>query len=137
MQRGTKEAIIELLLEQREWHPTAKELYRHLKNRMSGLAFSSVYRALENLIKDEKIRRFTINGEKEQRFEIYDKPHPHFKCINCGKIYNIELEINFTFKEFIEAYTDHIVIDINITYFGICRDCLSKKVEEFVEKYHV
>ena len=137
MKRGVKEAILKALEENVEWHPTAKEIHEHLEKKLSGLAFSSVYRALEGLIKEKKIRSFKLDCEDERRFEIIGNPHVHFKCTKCGKVYDIDMGINIAFKELVEMHTDHIITDVHITYYGICKECFRKKVKEMIKENNV
>jgi len=133
VKRGVKNQIVKLLKERPGWHPTARIIYEHLKGKMPGLAFSSVYRALLTLSNEKKIRGFTLDSEDEKRYEIYTKSHPHFKCTECGRVYDIDIDINLAFKELVEVHTGHIVKDVHITYFGICNECLRKKVKKIVK----
>ncbi len=134
MKRGVKEAILEALKNNVEWHPTAKEIYAYIHKALPGLAFSSIYRALEALLKEKKIRSFKLDCEGERRYEVANSPHAHFKCTKCGKIYDIDIKIDTAFKELIEIHTDHIVTDVHIVYYGICKECFRKKVKELVRK---
>ncbi len=134
MKRGVKEEILNLLSENREWHPTAKILFEELTRKFPGLAFSSVYRAIDNLLKESKIRAFKLEDEEERRFEIMERSHPHFKCKVCGKIYNIDVDLNTAFKEIAELHTHHIILEAHVTYYGICSNCFNKKVQALVRK---
>ncbi len=137
MKRGVKEAILKALKDSKDWYPTARDIYKHLQERMPKLAFSSVYRALENLTRENKVRSFKLDCEDERRFEIKSKPHVHFKCTKCGRVYDIDIGINLAFKELVEMHTDHIITDVHITYYGICKECFRKKVKELVRDYNV
>ncbi len=136
VKRGVKEAILNLLSQNREWHPTARELFEALKEKFPRLAFSSVYRAIDSLIAEKKIISFKLEDEEERRFEIFDKLHPHFKCTVCGKVYDIDIDLNTAFKELAELHTEHLIYKARVTYYGICRECFNKKLQEFVRKYN-
>ncbi len=137
MKRGVKEAILELLTQNKEWHPTARELFEALGERLPRLAFSSVYRAIDTLIDEGKIRAFKLECEEERRFEIFDKVHPHLKCTVCGRIFDIDIDLNTAFKEIAEIHTEHLILGAQVTYYGICRECFEKKLRQLVRKYHV
>ena len=134
MKRGVKEAILKAFEENARWHPTAKEIHAYLCKNLPGLAFSSVYRALETLLEEGKIRSFKLACEDERRFEIAGPSHVHFKCTKCGKVYDIDMGINLAFKELVEIHTDHIITDVHITYYGICTECFRKKVRKLVQE---
>jgi Fur family transcriptional regulator, ferric uptake regulator len=105
-------------------HPTADELYDIVKVKQKGLGLCTVYRNLENFYKEGIIGKIKGNPT---RYDGNITPHNHIKCIQCGKIKDIfvdvpvnELEINkLGYK--LHSYK----IEIN----GLCRDCNNKKTK--------
>jgi Fe2+ or Zn2+ uptake regulation protein len=59
--------------------------------------------------------------ENEVRYEYDKTPHIHFKCIKCGKIYDISESFECLKNKKIEG---HKVSEHHINLKGICKNCL-------------
>ena len=69
-------------------HPTAEELYTHLKEREPSLSLATVYRNLNQLSKIGKVMRIEVpNGS--DRFDSIADGHYHLICEKCGKAVDI------------------------------------------------
>ena len=72
-------------------HPTAEIIFREAKKVMPDIGLATVYRNLNQLAEEGKIRRIRVNGD----FDHFDKtlaPHEHALCPVCGKMRDVNVE---------------------------------------------
>lgn len=101
-------------------HPTVEEIYQSLQKEIPTLSKATVYNTLKTLVEIGVVKELQIENN-EARYDIITDFHGHFKCQQCGKIYNFDIDINDT------AFSglNHFMIKQQDVYFkGICPDCL-------------
>ena len=72
-------------------HPTAEMIFREAKEIMPDIGLATVYRNLNQLAEEGKIRRIRVNGD----YDHFDKtltPHEHVLCPVCGKMRDVNIE---------------------------------------------
>lgn len=119
-------SIYQYLLEN-NIHPTAEQIYKELINHIPSLSKTTVYNSVKILAEKGLIIELPIENN-ELRYDAQTYTHAHFKCIVCGRVYDIPLE-EPNFKEIdkkIEA-AGHKTLSRNFLFKGICNRCLSKK----------
>ncbi len=119
--RTTKNEIeIMSFLEQNRIHPTAKDVFNALKDKLPKLTLMTTYRNLNKLVELGRIISFEIDGV--QHFDACTKLHQHFFCKHCKKIYDIDIDS----KIFISKIKpkQHLVDGVDIIFYGICDNCL-------------
>lgn len=114
--------ILEFLVE-KDSHPTAEEIYRALVREIPTLSKTTVYNTLKLFIEANVARVITIE-ENEARYDADIGSHGHFKCNECGKIYDFKVSM---ISEEIEALRDFKISEKSVYYKGICHECLSNK----------
>ena len=99
-------------------HPTADELYSYVRPKLPHMGLCTVYRNLERFYKEGLIGK--IKG-KPCRYDGKTTSHNHIKCINCGKIDNLFVDIPVDTVEIDKlGYKLHSYkLEIN----GLCRKC--------------
>ena len=115
--------ILEYLYENRI-HPNIDEIYSALSGKMKSLSKATVYNTLELFAKKGIVNNLYIENN-EVRYDIRTDRHGHFKCIKCGKIFDVEIydiksEIN-------QGKSDFIVFSEEVNYRGICNNCKENK----------
>lgn len=113
---------IKQYLESHFTHPTAETVYLDMKEIFPNISLGTVYRNL-NLLVDmgEIIRISSDNGP--DRYDGNTKPHYHFICNQCGRVFDINLEPN---QDMIEAASKNFsgIITNQVThFFGFCPEC--------------
>ena len=100
-------------------HPTVDEIYQALTDEIPTLSKTTVYNTLK-LFLDKKIIQLITIEENENRYDADISIHGHFKCSECGKVYDVLLDItNMKFEGL-----DEFNIDESHVYFkGICNKC--------------
>ena len=109
-------------------HPDASMIYNDLKENNPELSLGTVYRNLNILVEQDLIKQLGHN----KQYAHYDgniNPHGHFICDECFHIYDLEDQAAF-FNELIAQYDcGHQIYSTEITFRGICHNCLEKKGE--------
>ena len=108
-------------------HPTAEMVYQWLKPENPSLSLGTVYRNL-NLLMDigEAIKISTPNGG--DRFDGRLEPHNHFLCTKCGRLLDLELDmqsIEEVNRLAAESF-DGIITSSSTLFYGECSDCIKK-----------
>ena len=107
----------------RKNHPSAEELYESLKDKIEGISLTTVYRTLSNLERVGLVQRVPTLTDKV-RYDARVEPHSHFICLNCGKIYDLDL-----LPEIDKERVMHIgePLSCSAVCYGICRECKVEK----------
>ena len=107
-------------------HPTAEEVFSHLVKEMPTLSRTTVYNTLNLLVGAGLARTLTIEGH-EVRYDGTASCHGHFKCRDCGKIYDFAVDMGCVDPPDLVRF----LIDEREVYFrGICPDCVEKRLCE-------
>ncbi len=104
-------------------HPSVDMIYDSIKEEIPTLSKTTIYNILKLFMKHNLVKAITIEGN-ELRFDAFIEPHIHFKCENCGNIYDIELDTDIYNKKEIEG---HKILNHEIYLTGICKNCLKNK----------
>ena len=118
--------ILEFLLESKR-HPTAEEIYHALSTDIPTISKSTVYNTLNAFVDAKLIVPLTIKGA-ETRYDASTITHGHFKCDECGSIYDISLNNQpLEDKLCTEELYNFKVDTVNVYFTGTCSNCLQKK----------
>ena len=74
-------------------HPTADEIHTALSPSMPTLSKTTVYNTLKLLAAHRAILLLDID-ERNSRFDGDVSPHAHFRCRNCGAVYDLPLAVD-------------------------------------------
>ena len=77
-------------LQARSDHPTAEEIYEALRVDFPSLSRATVYNTLELLWKLGEIQQLT-GIDKKARYDPDPRPHHHFFCQKCGRLFDLEV----------------------------------------------
>lgn len=104
-------------------HPSVDEIYSFLNSKIPTLSKATIYNTLKLFCKKNLISEILIE-EDEVRFDYIEKPHIHFKCRNCEKIYDILKKCLIIKSKEIDG---HKIEEHHVYLIGICKECLLKK----------
>ena len=83
-----------------------------------------VYRNLALLTEIGEIKKLSFDGTSE-RYDAETSPHCHFRCRNCGKV--IDVEVDGVLEDILSHAKVPGQIDEQITVFiGTCEQCMDK-----------
>lgn len=103
-------------------HPTAAWIYERLKKEIPDLSMGTVYRNLNILIEQGLVRKIDF-GSTFDRFDANIDPHYHFVCEKCGAITDLDLPIDASLNEWVNAKTQFRAKRHRIEFYGLCNRC--------------
>ena len=115
--------LIMKFLDENRVHPTADMIYQSLKSDIPTLSKTTIYNTLKLFTEKHLVSELSL-FDNEIRYEFESEPHVHFKCIKCGKIYDIKINIDSYENKIIQG---HKVLVHHINLRGICKKCRSKE----------
>lgn len=107
-------------------HPTAKDIYSILRKNIPNISLGTVYRNLDNLSSEGKIKRLNSIGS-EDRFDGDVYPHYHMICNGCGRIFDLYTNYFEEMNSKIENITGIKVLSHETVFNVICPKCNVKK----------
>ncbi len=120
-------AIIEVLIEKRDFHPGARLIYKEAKKKKKSLSLSATYATLNELSRHGIIK--TLQFDKmENRYEGNLEEHINLICERCKKIQDYKVSIGVDQKE-VAKKTGFSITDTRLEYYGYCRECHAKRKE--------
>lgn len=107
-------------------HPDVETVYNALYKLYPSLSKTTVYNTLK-LFEDNKIVQSIKIDDDKLRFDAEMKPHLHFKCMNCGKIFDIFSDsIESTNKSLLNELPSNFSFSrIQTNLWGTCSDCVT------------
>ena len=127
--RNTKQRNIILNALQGNYkHPTAKEVYDIVKKQYPDISMGTVYRNLDVLAGEGKISKIKLPSETYARFDFQTNRHYHIKCVSCGKVVDITLDMQGLNTD-VATKTGFSNVDYHINFTGLCKECRGMKDE--------
>jgi Fe2+ or Zn2+ uptake regulation protein len=68
-------------------HPTADEVFMHVRRREARVSIGTVYRNLDRLVADGRLRVRQIGGQR--RYDSNTATHAHLHCTRCDRLIDI------------------------------------------------
>jgi len=104
-------------------HPTADELVREVREVLPTVSHATVYRNLQELLREGMIRTLDMAGAAAQ-FEVNPDEHHHFVCRKCGQVWDVylssvDVKVNRR-RTSIEGFQ---VDRREVQLHGLCADC--------------
>ncbi len=117
-------AIMDYLLTHHT-HPTVEEVYQGICKEIRTLSRTTVYNTLRLFSEHNAALMITIDEHRV----CYDgdvRPHVHFYCRNCGRVYDFYGEDAPTLAS-AKNIDGHTIDEMQLYYKGICKECKSKQ----------
>lgn len=103
-------------------HPNADQVYSQIKEQNPTISLGTVYRNLNLLSEIGLLRRISVpNGS--DRFDGRLDRHFHIICENCGKVTDVENNLELDIETYVESKSGYKVKEIDVVMFGLCPDC--------------
>lgn len=110
--------ILEIIKETEE-HLSADQIFLIARKSLPTIAMGTVYRNLNVLVAEGKIKRVIIPGQPD-RFDRRLSEHEHLLCDSCKSIKDIKID---GLKEFLEAKVASEIGAIDLCIHYICDQC--------------
>lgn len=118
----SRERLLEVLLAS-DRHPTAAELFADLKGELPGLSLGTVYRNLEVLVAEGRAAEIGAAGGA-MRYDGKLEPHQHFRCIRCGAIRDVWIELPAALGRSLKSRYRLAATAVSVEFRGECGACL-------------
>ena len=119
-----REAILRVL-KRTTSHVTADWVYEQVRKEIPNISLGTVYRNLKSLKQEGKILELDLAGTIS-RFEANTRNHYHFRCEQCGRIYDVDEPVNKESDERVVRKTGFKVSYHRLEFRGLCKDCQSE-----------
>ena len=113
--------ILQYLIDYRT-HPTADMIYQELIKEIPTLSKTTVYNTLKTFTEKGILIALSL-FDSEIRYDYDTDQHIHFKCTECGKIYDLDRVHDNLTDDLIEG---HKITEHHVNLIGICKNCLMK-----------
>lgn len=100
-------------------HPTADQIYNGLHDEVPTLSKTTVYNTLNSLAEAGLVRVINIE-DNETRYDVVTHNHGHFKCQQCKKIYDFQINID---SAEVSGLDDFVINEKSVYFKGICPQC--------------
>lgn len=112
-------AVFDYIFENKN-HPDALAVYENVLKQHPGFSKTTVYNALKALSECGFLITVNIDGERI-RYDANVSQHGHFRCKNCGKIFDFETEMPKS-----KGLDGFLINHKDVYYSGLCPSCKNK-----------
>ena len=123
-QRYTEQrAAVFRFLRATDVHPTADEVFVHVRNEVQGISLATVYKSLETLVGCGLATKLTY-GDGSARYDGRTDDHHHLRCMSCERVIDLPGQIDDREISRLEASADGFhVTGYRLELNGYCPDC--------------
>lgn len=104
-------------------HPTAEKVYEALRDELGSLSLTTVYNTLK-LYADAGLVMMIHIDDNYLRFDGNTQMHAHFRCNECGEIYDLPVEGNSLGH--LAGLEGIKVTEAQLYLRGVCKKCLQQ-----------
>jgi Fur family peroxide stress response transcriptional regulator len=115
-----RQAILEFLLET-DTHPTADEIYHHVRAKFPGVSLGTIYNTL-NMLKEHEYLLELSYGDMSSRFDGNPKNHYHIVCSRCGIVVDYHRPLIDIDQEVMEK-SGFLIKGHRLEFYGVCPEC--------------
>ncbi|MCP4446744.1 MAG: transcriptional repressor [Myxococcales bacterium] len=120
-------AILEYLQGSRA-HPAADMIYEHVRQDLPKVSMGTIYRNLENLVRDGHITKLDMPGA-QKRYDGDLRAHHHVRCDLCGTIADLFATEPTQLAKTAESETGFTIHGCQILFSGLCSSCQKQSAE--------
>lgn len=103
-------------------HPTAGELCQIVRQRLPRISLGTVYRNLEILSRSGVVLKLDVAG-LEMRFDGTVDNHYHLRCLDCGRVVDVEMTPLQGLEHTVGQYSGFEVLGHRLEFVGHCPAC--------------
>jgi len=103
-------------------HPTADQIYDNVRKDIPNISKGTVYRNLQVLQEMGLVDELNLNGTVS-RFEVKQGNHCHFRCEKCGRVFDVDLQLNKELDRQVSDRTGFKISYHQLEFRGLCQQC--------------
>lgn len=109
-------------------HVTANQIMRHFEDDGVLVGMSTIYRHLEKLAADGKIRKYAITGGASACYQYISDAakcggHFHLLCEDCGVLIHLDCELLDEIESHLLSSHDFQLDMLKTVFYGKCEKC--------------
>lgn len=108
-------------------HPTVDDIWQALSPEMPTLSKTTVYNTLRLFVSHGAAQMLTID-EHNACFDADIRPHSHFLCRVCGKVYDVPFMGPASLPP-AASLCGHQAEEVQHYYRGVCCSCSQEKIQ--------
>ena len=105
---------------------TADDVLKRVNTALPGIALSTVYRTLDELVSRGSVQRTLLSNDGHSFFELVGNTHRHYMvCLGCHRMLPLS---NCPVEDFADSEAEELdfeVTDHSLVLYGYCRHCRS------------
>jgi Fur family ferric uptake transcriptional regulator len=111
-------------------HVTVNRIVRHFEDTEESIGQTTVYRHLEKLRAEGKVRKYVLGNDKSACYQYTGnrkncREHFHLKCEICGSLIHADCDfLNEIGRHLLKTH-DFQINMLKTVFYGICKKCLS------------
>ena len=118
-------AIIEVLVERGDLHPSARLVHELAKKKKRSLSLSTTYATLDEFSQHGIIKMLEFD-KMENRYETNREEHINLICERCRNILDYKVPIAVD-QRGVAKKTGFLITATRLEYHGLCRECREEK----------
>jgi Fur family ferric uptake transcriptional regulator/Fur family peroxide stress response transcriptional regulator len=107
-------------------HATADDIYYLIVTKHPNISRGTVYRNLNLLSDIGEIRKVEIPSGAD-RFDHECHPHYHARCIECNRVFNVDMEFISDLQKNIKDTQGFEFTGHDLIFKGICLECNGRR----------
>ncbi|HHW91774.1 MAG TPA: transcriptional repressor [Firmicutes bacterium] len=115
-------ALILKILRSTKSHPTADWIYNQVRKEIPDISLGTVYRNLRLLKEMGEIQELQW-GSTYSRFDGNPREHYHFNCLQCGRVLDVDIDVQQFLEELVEKKHGWKVTGHRLEFWGLCHSC--------------
>jgi Fur family ferric uptake transcriptional regulator len=125
-------AILRFLVSHMDSPITAAQIFEHFGQEPVPIGRTTVYRQLEKLVQNGKVRKYTFDGISGACYQFVarnesGREHYHLKCEHCGHIVNLKCsEMDEALGHIWESH-EFQINDTKTVFYGKCKACMQNR----------
>ncbi|ADU65901.1 transcriptional repressor [Desulfurispirillum indicum] len=122
MKMTQQRRVILDVLRSTKQHPSAEWIYNQVRKIIPNVSLGTVYRNLNTLQQEGLVLEMNY-GKGQSRYDGTVEPHYHVRCIQCGRIDDVEFDTYDHLHDQVESRTGFSISEHRLEFSGICPDC--------------
>lgn len=123
-----KKLVEDVLLENKNSQLSCDEITYILMNKGTPVGKTTVYRQLEKLCNDGRIKKLNPHNGKSFLYQLIDEnmecdTHMHLRCTKCGKYVHLGCDFMMQVSTHISEHHGFTVDNSKTEILGICQSC--------------
>ena len=120
--RSIQRSLVLEAVKELQCHVTADEVYHAIVRKYPNISRGTVYRNLNLLSASGEIRKVEMPSGAD-RFEHQSHEHYHARCVQCGRVFDVEMEFIADLEKNIKDTNGFDFTGYDIIFKGICLEC--------------